>query len=278
MTENTASIAIDPRDGPPREGASGIRLPYIGVRVMRRDENGRVQHRCGPNEIGMLEISGAALTPGYVDPAHDRAARTEDNWLITGDLGRIDEDGYIYVTGRAKDVIIRGGHNIDPALIEEPLLKRPEVLHCAAVGKPDSYAGELPIAYVQLVPGSQTTSEELIAYLAKAMTERAAIPKEVFILDKMPLTHIGKPMKNVLRREAGERTFNALLREATGAGERLQVSVEESKLHGTMLKIAFACAGAEKEVAAGQIKAAMGAFATVYEIDWKEGAAAPAAR
>jgi fatty-acyl-CoA synthase len=278
MTENTASIAIDPRDGPPREGASGIRLPYVNIRVMRRDESGRVVHRCGPNEIGMLEISGAALTPGYVDPAHDRAARTDDNWLITGDLGRIDEDGYIYVTGRAKDVIIRGGHNIDPALIEEPLLKRPEVLHCAAVGKPDSYAGELPIAYVQLMPGAQTTSEALIAYLAKTITERAAVPKEVIVLDKMPLTHIGKPMKNVLRQQAAERTFGALLREATGAGERLRVAVEESKLHGTLLKITIECAAAEKEAAAGRIKTAMGSFATVYEIDWKEGAATPVAQ
>jgi fatty-acyl-CoA synthase len=271
MTENTASIAIDPRDGAPREGASGIRLPYVGVRVVKRDENKRLIRACPPNEIGMLEISGAALTPGYVDPEHDRIARTDDGWLITGDLGRIDEDGYIYVTGRAKDVIIRGGHNIDPALIEEPLLKLPEVLHCAAVGKPDSYAGELPIAYVQLVSGATKTAEEIASYLAKTISERAAVPKEVFVIDKMPLTHIGKPMKTVLRQEAAEKTFHALLAGATGLDGQLRTSVQESKLHGTLLKIAVRCGAEERGELEGKIRATMGSFATAYEIDWLTG-------
>src|SRR6202035_955642 len=108
MTENTASIAIDPRDGETKEGSSGIRLPYTQIRAMIDGPDGTAR-RCGPDEIGMLQIKGPGLTPGYVNPEHDRTARTADGWLITGDLGRIDGDGYVFVTGRAKDVIIRGG-------------------------------------------------------------------------------------------------------------------------------------------------------------------------
>src|SRR5258708_562813 len=154
MTENTAPIAIDPRDGETREGSSGVRLPYTHIRAVMCGP-GQDMRSCGPDEIGMLQIKGPGVTPGYVNPEQDKGARTDDGWLITGDLGRIDRDGYVFVTGRAKDVIIRGGHNIDPAFIEEPLLQMPEVLHAAAVGKPDGYAGGVPIAYVQLVAGAR---------------------------------------------------------------------------------------------------------------------------
>jgi fatty-acyl-CoA synthase len=103
MTENTASIAIDPRDGKAKDGGSGIRLPYTQIRAMidTPDQTPRI---CGFDEIGTLQIRGPGLTPGYINPEHDRGARTEDGWLITGDLGRIDGDGYVFVTGRAKDV------------------------------------------------------------------------------------------------------------------------------------------------------------------------------
>jgi fatty-acyl-CoA synthase len=97
MTENTASIAIDPRDGEIKEGSSGLRLPYTQIRVMTGGPGPTARH-CGPDEIGMLQVRGPGLTPGYVNPEHDRGARTEDGWLITGDLVRIDSDGYVFVT------------------------------------------------------------------------------------------------------------------------------------------------------------------------------------
>jgi fatty-acyl-CoA synthase len=139
LTENTASVAIDPRDGIRKQGSSGIRLPYTKIRVTRMDETHGGMCEGAVGEIGMLQIKGPGVTPGYVNEAHQLAARTPDGWLITGDLGRIDEDGYLFVTGRAKDVIIRGGHNIDAAMIEEALVKFPDALHVAAVGKPDAY-------------------------------------------------------------------------------------------------------------------------------------------
>jgi hypothetical protein len=119
MTEYTASIAIDPRDGSRKEGASGLRVPYTQVCAVSISGAGVGRRLCGPDEIGMLQIKGPGQAAGYLNHAHEKDARTEDGWLISGDLGRVDQDGFIFVTGRAKDLIIRGGHNIDPALIEE---------------------------------------------------------------------------------------------------------------------------------------------------------------
>jgi fatty-acyl-CoA synthase len=194
MTENTASIAIDPRDGARKDGSSGIRLPYTRIRAVSLNAPGAGDRLCGPDEIGLLQIEGPGVAPGYVHTEHTRAALSEDGWLITGDLGRIDEDGYVFVTGRAKDVIIRGGHNIDPALIEEPLLQSADVLHAAAVGKPDSYAGELPVAYVQLVLGSQATPGALMAFLSGRVAEKAAMPKEILFAALHESAYGTKPM------------------------------------------------------------------------------------
>jgi fatty-acyl-CoA synthase len=212
-----------------------------------------------------------------VNPAHDDAARTKDGWLITGDLGRIDSDGYLFVTGRAKDVIIRGGHNIDPSLIEEALAKSPAVLYAAAVGKPDAYAGELPVAYVQLVPGSQANASDLIAFVAEHIAERAAIPKEIFIVDRIPLTDVGKPIKAALRREAAERTFRTVLSEATGlscGSGQLQVAVESHATHGTLVTIrAMDSNPMERGVLAGRIEEVMGRYSFAYIIEWRGGVA-----
>ena len=100
-------------------------------------------------------------------------------WFDTGDLGRIDDDGYIWLTGRAKDVIIRGGHNIDPLGIEEALHAHPAVELAAAVGRPDAHAGEIPVVFVQLKPGAAAMPEELHAFARERVVERAAAPAEV---------------------------------------------------------------------------------------------------
>jgi fatty-acyl-CoA synthase len=275
LTENTASVAIDPRDGIRKEGGSGIRLPYTKIRVVQTDDQHNTVRECVPGEIGMLQIKGPGVSPGYVNPAHDDAARTKDGWLITGDLGRIDSDGHLFVTGRAKDVIIRGGHNIDPSLIEEALAKSPGVLHAAAVGKPDAYAGELPVAYVQLVPGSQANASDLIAFVAEHIAERAAIPKEIFVVEMIPLTDVGKPIKAALRRDAAERTFRAVLSEAMGlpcGSGQLQVAVESHATHGTLVTIRVMDSHpTERDVLAGRIEEVMGRYSFAYIVEWSRG-------
>jgi fatty-acyl-CoA synthase len=225
LTENTASVTIEPRDGQSREGSSGVPVPYTRVRV----------------ETGMIQVSGPGVALGYLDHCHTQASRTADGWLITGDLGRIDTDGNLFVTGRSKDIIIRGGHNIDPGLIEDALLQSPEVLLAAAVGKPDAHAGELPVAYVQLVAGSEISEAGLLALAAARIPERAAIPKEIFVVDKIPLTDAGKPAKVVLRNDAAERTFRTALSQIPGlsAIHGLRVTAGPHPLHGTLVTISL---------------------------------------
>jgi fatty-acyl-CoA synthase len=269
MTENTASIAIDPRDGPRKNGSSGLRVPYTEIRVAALNEADARVRLCGPCEIGMLQIKGPGLTAGYVNPVHETGARTADGWLITGDLGRVDEDGYVFVTGRAKDVIIRGGHNIDPALIEEPLLQLPGVLHAAAVGKPDNYAGEVPIAYVQLAPDVRATEAELIAALGGLIAERAAMPKEIVIVDKLPLTDIGKPNKAALRADAAARAFRAELTAATGLWPD-EVIVRPDPIQGQLISITFTgVAAAERAAYASRIAEVMSRYPFAYGVEWK---------
>jgi fatty-acyl-CoA synthase len=120
------------------------------------------------------------------------------------------------------------------------LLQSPEVLLAAAVGKPDAHSGELPVAYVQLVAGSRITEAELLALAAARIPERAAIPKEIFIVDSIPLTDAGKPAKVVLRLDAAERTFRSVLSQISGLSttlHRLQVTASLHPLHGTLVTI-----------------------------------------
>jgi fatty-acyl-CoA synthase len=104
----------------------------------------------------------------------------------------LDEDGYLWITGRAKDLVIRGGHNIDPAPIEDVLFQHPAVALAAVVGQPDAYAGELPIGYVQLKPGASVAPGELEAWVRERTPERAAVPVSVISIEMMPLTGGGE--------------------------------------------------------------------------------------
>jgi fatty-acyl-CoA synthase len=241
LTENTASVTIEARDGQSREGSSGVPVPYTRVRVQRLEDMGPTSEGCGPDQTGMIQVSGPGVALGYLNDGHTQASQTADGWLITGDLGRIDTDGNLFVTGRSKDIIIRGGHNIDPGLIEDALLQSPEVLLAAAVGKPDAHAGELPVAYVQLVAGSQISEEGLLALAASRIAERAAIPKAIFVVDKLPLTDAGKPAKVALRHDAAERTFRTALARIPGlsALHGWRVTAGSHPLHGTLVTISL---------------------------------------
>ena len=167
----------------------------------------------------MLAIGGPTVFPGYVvdrgpdGPVLDGLGKLRERWLDTGDLARIDEDGFVHLVGRAKDLIIRGGHNIDPAVIESVLLAHPAVTAAQAVGRPDMHAGEVPVAFVTLAPGYRTSTEELCAWATANVLEQAATPKTVTVLDSLPLTHVGKPFKPALRAEATRAAVAEALRD-----------------------------------------------------------------
>ena len=238
MTETTSFVTMLPRNGPPAVGSAGIVVPHCKVKTAILDDAGNVLRDCAVDEIGVVLMGGPGVTPGYVQTQYNAGALLADGWLNSGDLGRFDSAGLLWLTGRAKDLIIRGGHNIDPAVIEETLHQHPSVELAAAVGKPDAYAGELPIAYVQLKPGAEASVEELQAFARERIPERAANPVNLFLLDVMPQTAVGKIFKPALRWDAIERVFSELLAPAAAAaGAEIAVAAGVSDVHGTLVTV-----------------------------------------
>jgi fatty-acyl-CoA synthase len=172
-------------------------------------------------EVGTLAIAGETVFPGYVTGRApdgrlllDGLGKLVDGWLDTGDLGFVDDDGFLHLTGRAKDLIIRGGHNIDPAVVEDALLAHPAVTGANAVGMPDRHAGEVPVAYVTVA--GEVTEEELLTWAREHVAETAAAPRAVHVVDALPLTSVGKPFKLPLRADAARRAVEAALAEVPG--------------------------------------------------------------
>ena len=227
LTEVTCLVAVNPPEGTKKVGSVGIPLPYTDVRILRNTDDGPV--RCGTDEVGEICISNPGVWPGntYTDPARNRDLYHGD-YLRTGDLGRIDEDGYLWITGRSKDLIIRGGHNIDPADIEEALMAHPAVAGAGAIGQPDAHSGELPCAYVELVEGGDATPETLLEHCKQRVRERAAVPKYIEILDELPKTAVGKVFKPDLRKLAITRVYNAALKKE-GCEARVTKVIDDKK-------------------------------------------------
>lgn len=218
MTEMAGISTITPPgvDGP--AGCVGFRLPYMQMRVVALDENGNASDReMPPGEQGMVLFKSPNVFSGFVDPADNAKAFTADGWLATGDLGWIDSEERLNLTGRSKDLIIRSGHNIDPKTIEDALGAHPAVQLCAAVGAPDAYAGELPVIFATLVPGASATEEELLAFTAARVDEAPARPKWVSVIETMPMTNVGKIYKPELRAMAAQHVVAATVAEACAA-------------------------------------------------------------
>jgi fatty-acyl-CoA synthase len=198
MTETAAAIAFNPGRGERLPGSVGFRAPYAETRIAKRDGTDRWAP-CPPLVSGSVLVRGPQVFPGYVDPDHDRGVLVGDGWLATGDVGYFTEDQRLVLTGREKDLIIRGGHNIDPAAIEDVANGFPGVQISAAVGMPDAYAGEAPMLFAAPAPGRAVDAEALKAYLAEHVPEPPARPKRVAILESLPVTAVGKIFKPALR-------------------------------------------------------------------------------
>ena len=246
LTEATCLVSCNPVDGTKKVGSVGIPMPYTQVRILRHDDSGQV-HECATDEVGEICVANPGVFPGstYTEADQNHKLFTEDRFLRTGDLGRLDGDGYLWITGRAKDLIIRGGHNIDPAEIEEALLSHPAVAFAGAIGQPDSFAGELPCAYVELVAGATATEEEIMEHARAHIHERAAVPKHIEILPELPKTAVGKIFKPDLRKLAIARIYDAALE---GTGARVATVVEDKK-RGLVARLARENGADEAEIA-----------------------------
>nr|WP_272922586.1 AMP-binding protein [Streptomyces sp. SID5785] len=209
LTEGTCATSATPI-GDVRAGSVGLRLPYQKVVAADVDDATGQVRELPAGQTGELLISGPTVFAGYLRRDGDRRWTERDGSVVdgrlrTGDLGFVQEER-IHLRGRQKDVIIRGGHNIDPAVVEDALLGHPAVTGAAAVGRPDRGAGEIPVAFVTLA-GTGATVEELTAWAARHISEPAARPRTVTVLDAIPLTEIGKPFKPALREAAAARHF-----------------------------------------------------------------------
>jgi acyl-CoA synthetase (AMP-forming)/AMP-acid ligase II len=230
MTESTCLISINPPHGERKIGSVGLPFPYSDVRILHCDASGAILRECDVDEVGEICVSSPGVsTETYTDPRKNVGSVTPDGYLRTGDLGRVDSDGYIWITGRAKDLIIRGGHNIDPALIEEALMTHPDVAFAGAIGQPDRHAGEVPAAFVELVEGASVTAEQLLKHVRERISEHAAIPKQVEVMDELPKTAVGKIFKPDLRRLSVKRIYDAALEKA-GVPARVTRVVEDKRL------------------------------------------------
>lgn len=215
LTEATCASAATPAFAP-RPGSVGLRLPYQHIKAVTMDADQVPTGDCPPGATGVLAISGPAVFPGYLrpgpdGPAPDPTGKIDDGWLLTGDLGHVDSDGYVYLTGRASDLIIRGGHNIDPKPVEESLLAHPDVTAAAVIGAPDPHSGEVPVAYVELRTEATAGIEELRTWATDHAPEPAAKPRSIHVIDALPTTAIGKIYKPGLVLDATARIIHTLL-------------------------------------------------------------------
>ena len=259
LTECTCLVSINPPSGAKKIGSVGLPFPYTNVRILKKVPDGFTE--CAADEIGEICVANPGVFEGstYTEADKNRDLFAEGRFLRTGDLGRLDADGYLFITGRAKDLIIRGGHNIDPAIIEEALMGHEAVAFVGAIGQPDAHSGELPCAYVELVKGASTSVEDLMDYATKHIHERAALPKHIEILDELPKTAVGKVFKPDLRRKAIVRIYDAALAKA---GLPVTVaSVAEDKKRGLVAMLQKS-----GPVDEGQIKETLGAFTNPW--DW----------
>jgi long-chain acyl-CoA synthetase len=192
-TETAALIASSPLGGI-RPGSVGKPVPGIEVRI----EVGDGSEATVPGEAGEICVRGPMLMAGYWHAKEETGYAMRGGWLHTGDVGKLDADGYLYVVDRLKDLIIRGGINVYPRDIEDEMLTHPDVVAAAVVGKPDPRVGEEVVAFVQLRPGATATPADLIGYASEHIS-KAKYPRDVRIVDTIPLTSVLKTDRKALR-------------------------------------------------------------------------------
>ena len=263
MTEFQGILSANPHGAErPRIGSVGLLNPFHRVKALRLD-GGHYLGECGVGEKGTLAVAGPCMTPGYLGESAEGSLRVQgmpggEAWLNTGDLGTVDADGFVWLFGREKDVIIRGGHNLDPGIVEDVLSRHPAVQVAAVVGEPCALKGELPLAYVQLRPDSRVEVDELLALCQREVPERAAVPIDVVVIGAMPVTAVGKIFKPELRLDAMRRAAVKTVRATLGDASAVRVEVRETEARPAVtLRVPH---GATAEAAAELLRTAFAGY------------------
>lgn len=195
LTEGNTATVLDPENALSKVGSCGKPFFHAEIRVV--DDEGR---DVGPEVKGEVILRAPNIMKGYWNRPKETAATIKDGWLYTGDIGKMDQEGFLYILDRKKDMIISGGENIYPAEVEDALLHHPKIADVAIIGYPHEKWGEAVKAIVVLKPGENLTDAELIEW-CQGKIGRFKIPKEVVFIDSIPRTPTGKILKRVLREQ-----------------------------------------------------------------------------
>lgn len=199
LTESCPGVAVE-REGMPRKpGSTGVALEGVKIRIV--DDQG---NEVAPGNIGEITVQGENVSPGYYKNREATSGAFRDGWLLTGDMGYLDEDGYLFVVERKKDLLIRGGFNVYPKDVEEVIYRHPAVSEAAVVGVPDSLMGEEVCAYVVKKDGAEVTEAAIIQHCQSKLAKYKT-PRYVEFVSALPKTSIGKIQKKELRRAAAEK-------------------------------------------------------------------------
>jgi fatty-acyl-CoA synthase len=237
MTETAAAIAFNPGRGEPLSGSVGFRAPYAKTIIATFGSERKDPEPCATLTSGLVLVRGPQVFPGYLDPKHNEGVLTEAGWLITGDIGYLTDDDRLVLTGRAKDLIIRSGHNIDPTAIEDVANAFPSVQISAAVAMPDQYAGEVPMLFVVPAPGETIDLNALGAHLERNILEPPAKPKRVVVLEALPVTGVGKIFKPALRDLAIQEKAKLEIERVFGKGVHSEIKVDKDDKLNTRVHI-----------------------------------------
>ena len=199
LTETSPGVTgMGPGECLKKSGTAGRTCTYVDVRIVGEDGKDLPK-----NEPGEVVIRGPNVMKGYWNRPEATAEVLRDGWFHSGDIGFLDDDGFLTLVDRKKDMIISGGENVYPAEVEKVLLEHPAVAEAAVVGKPDEKWGEVPIAFVSPVPGQTLDAQELLHFCSSRIAKYKT-PKQVLIRDSLPHSAAGKILKQQLKREVRE--------------------------------------------------------------------------
>jgi long-chain acyl-CoA synthetase len=179
---------------PLKRGSTGVPIPGVEVKIFDLEDN-----ECPPGEQGEIVVKGPNVMLGYYKRPEETAEALRGGWLHTGDVGYLDEEGYLYITDRIKDMIIKGGYNIYPSEIEGYLEEHPAVSEIAIIGIPDEKYGEEIMAFVVRAPGQELDEDGLMEFAKSKITPFKA-PSQVKFVDGLPKSLVGKVLKKELRK------------------------------------------------------------------------------
>lgn len=213
LTEASPVTHAEPHDGRSRVGSMGLPIADTGARIV--DDQGV----CVPvGEEGELMVRGPQIMTGYWKRPQETAEVLQEGWLRTGDIARMDADGWFYIVDRKKDIIITGGENIYPREVEEVLFEHPAVREAAVVGVPHGYGGEVAKAFIVLKPGAEVSKAELTRFAADRLAKHK-VPRSIEFRDELPKSAAQKVLRRVLAAEERERLANEPRREKRRSAE-----------------------------------------------------------